>query len=104
MARRKRYHLPGGTFHVMLRGNAGEQIFFCDEDRCRMCLLIQEGVERYGHRVIAYCFMSNHLHLAIQIGQFPLSQISPDERTWKMYLICMKHINSTTFIILKITS
>ena len=75
MARRKRYHLPGGTFHVMLRGNAGEQIFFCDEDRCRMCLLIQEGVERYGHRVIAYCFMSNHLHLAIQIGQFPLSQI-----------------------------
>lgn len=75
MARRKRYHLPAGTFHVMLRGNAGDPIFFCDEDRCRLCLLIQEGVERYGHRILAYCFMSNHIHLAIQVGQFPLSQI-----------------------------
>ena len=75
MARRKRYHVPAGTFHVMLRGNAGDPIFFSDEDRCRLCLLIQEGVERYGHRILAYCFMSNHIHLAIQLGQVPLSQI-----------------------------
>lgn len=60
---------------MMLRGNAGERIFFRNEDRCRMCLLIQEGIERYGHRVLSYCFMTNHLHLAIQIGQKSLSQI-----------------------------
>ncbi len=57
MARRLRYHLPGGTYHVMLRGNDGQDIFFNDEDRCRMCLLIQEGVERFGHQVHAFCLL-----------------------------------------------
>ena len=75
MARRRRYHLPGATYHVMLRGNGGERIFFDDQDRCRMCLLIQEGVERYGHSLLGYCFMTNHIHLAIQVGQVKLSRI-----------------------------
>ena len=75
MARRLRYHLPGATYHVMLRGNDGQQIFFENVDRCKMCLLIQEGVERFGHRILAYCFMNNHIHLAIQVGQMPLSCI-----------------------------
>ena len=75
MARRLRYHLPGATYHVMLRGNDGQQIFFENADRCKMCLLIQEGVERFCHRILAFCFMNNHIHLAIQVGQIPLSSI-----------------------------
>lgn len=75
MARRRRYHLSGATYHVMLRGNDGQPIYYDDADRCRMCLLMQEGLERFGHRVFAYCFMTNHLHLAIQVGQIPLSRI-----------------------------
>ena len=75
MARRLRYHLPGATYHVMLRGNDGQKIFFNDKDRCKMCLLIQEGIERFGHRVLAFCLMSNHIHLAIQVGQINLSRI-----------------------------
>lgn len=75
MARRLRYHLPGATYHVILRGNDGQNIFFNDRDRCKMCLLIQEGVERFGHRVLAFCFMSNHVHLAIQVGHINLSRI-----------------------------
>lgn len=75
MARRARYHAPGATYHVMLRGNDGEDIFFSDRDRCEMCLLVQEGIERFGHRLLAFCFMSNHIHLAIQVDQVPLSRI-----------------------------
>lgn len=75
MARKLRYHLPGATYHVMLRGNDGQQIFFDEADICKMCLLIQEGVERFGHRILAYCFMNNHIHLAIQVGQISLSNI-----------------------------
>lgn len=75
MARRARYHAPGATYHVMLRGNDGEEIFFSDKDRCTMCLLIQEGIERFGHRVLAFCFMANHIHLAIQVDHVPLSRI-----------------------------
>jgi len=75
MARRLRYQLPGATYHVMLRGNDAQKIFFNDRNRSKMCLLIQEGVERFGHRIFAYCFMANHIHLAIQIGETNISPI-----------------------------
>jgi hypothetical protein len=33
MARKSRVHLPGDLYHVMLRGNGGQEIFFDDADR-----------------------------------------------------------------------
>ncbi len=48
MARKPRVHVVGGLYHVMLRGNGGGDIFFSDEDRYHLYLLIQEGVERFG--------------------------------------------------------
>ena len=47
-----------------------------DEDRYRFYLLLQEGVERYGHRVHAFCLMTNHIHLALQVADVPLSKIN----------------------------
>ncbi len=75
MSRKPRLHYPGALYHVILRGNARQDIFFDDEDRCRFFLLVQEGIERYGHRVLSFCLMTNHLHLAIQVGNVPLSRI-----------------------------
>jgi putative transposase len=75
MARKQRYHIPGAFYHVMLRGNDGQAIFSDDNERCRICLLIQEGVERYGHRIHAFCLMGNHIHLLIQVGAISLSKI-----------------------------
>lgn len=75
MARRSRHSLPKAIYHVMMRGNNGQSIFSSDSERCRFCLLMQEGVERYGHRILAFCFMSNHVHLAIQLGDVSLSKI-----------------------------
>ena len=59
----------------MLRGNGGQDIFFEDADKYRFYLLLQEGVERYGHRIHAFCLMTNHVHLAIQVGEVSLSRI-----------------------------
>jgi len=75
MARRPRTHIPGGLYHVILRGNAGNAIFKEDQDYNRLCLLIKIGIERYSHRIHAFCFMSNHIHFAIQVAQTPLSRI-----------------------------
>lgn len=75
MARRPRYHLPHGFYHVMIRGNDKQLIFFCENDYRKMNLLIHEGVERFGHNILAYCFMPNHVHLVIQIDETPLSRI-----------------------------
>jgi REP element-mobilizing transposase RayT len=75
MARKPRLHIPGASYHVILRGNARDDIFFADEDRYRFYLLLQEGVERFGHRIHAFCLMTNHVHLAVQVGEVPLSKI-----------------------------
>jgi len=75
MARKPRIHFPGALYHVMLRGNGGQDIFLSDSDRNRLFLLIQEGVHRFGNRIHAFCFMDNHIHLAIQIADVPLSKI-----------------------------
>jgi len=74
MARKPRLHVPGGVYHVMLRGNAGQDIFFADGDRAVFYLLVQEGIERFGHRVHGFCLMRNHVHLLIQVAQIPLSR------------------------------
>ena len=75
MARKPRLHESGGIYHVMLRGNGGQDIFFDDDDRGHFYLLLQQGVARYGHRVHGFCLMSNHVHLAIQVGEEPLAKI-----------------------------
>jgi len=75
MARKPRIHIPGGLYHVMLRGNGGQDIFFSPEDRYRMFFLIQEGVERFSHRVLAFCLMDNHIHLAIQVSDISLPKL-----------------------------
>ena len=75
MARKPRVHYPAALYHVIMRGNARQDIFFGDEDRLRFYLLLQEGTEKYGHRIHAFCLMSNHIHLAIQVGDVSLSRI-----------------------------
>ena len=75
MARRARHSLPNAIYHVMIRGNNGQSIFSSDFERCRFCLLMQEGAERYQHRILAFCFMTNHIHLVIQLGDVSLSKI-----------------------------
>ena len=51
MARKPRIHYPGAFYHVILRGNDGQDIFYTKTDRSRFYQLLQEGVERYGHRI-----------------------------------------------------
>jgi len=75
MARRHRLHFPGACYHVILRGNAKQDIFFQAGDRYRFYLLLQEGVERFGHSILAFCAMTNHVHLLCQVSDIPLSRI-----------------------------
>lgn len=75
MGRPLRYYSPGAFYHVMLRGNNGRDLFFNDDERQKMCDLIDEGIQKYNHRIHAFCLMSNHIHLLIQVGNTPLSVI-----------------------------
>ena len=68
-------HVPGGYYQVMLRGNGRDNIFMIDQDREAFSSLIAEGIERYQHRIHAFCWMSNHVHLLIEVEERPLSDI-----------------------------
>lgn len=74
MARKPRIHHPDGLYHVIFRGNGGQSVFLNDEDRYRFFLLLQEGTCRFGYHVHAFCLMTNHIHLALQVNDIPLSR------------------------------
>ena len=75
MARKPRLHFPGAVYYVTLHGNGQQQVFFDDTDRTRFLLLIQEGIEKFGHKVYAYCLLPTSLKLVIEVDEIPLSRI-----------------------------
>lgn len=65
MARRAREISPTGYYHVIQRG-VGKQILFEDErDYNRYLRKLRESKEHYQVSVVAYCLMSNHVHLLL---------------------------------------
>ena len=75
MARQTRINRPGALYHVTLRSKDHQKIFFTDEDRIYLLSLLAEGVERFNCRIHAFCLMTDHLHLAVQVGEIPLSRL-----------------------------
>lgn len=75
MARQPRLHVPGGFYHVTLRGNHRQAIFFSESDRNTLDWLVAEALTRYAARLHAFCWMTNHLHLLVQISDIPLGRL-----------------------------
>ncbi|MFZ5944768.1 MAG: transposase [Bacillota bacterium] len=75
MARRLRIEFPGALFHVICRGNNGEDILKHNADKQHYLELITKYKKRYNFKLFAYCIMDNHIHLLIETGEVPLSKI-----------------------------
>ncbi len=75
MPRRLRIHVDDGFYHVTLRGNHREPIFRADGDRCLLNAIVERAIEKYGARIHAYCWMTNHLHFLVQVGTEPLGAV-----------------------------
>lgn len=75
MARMPRVHQPNGFYHAILRGNNKQDIFFANEDRKRWEELLVKAVDHYKAKIHAYCWMTNHIHVLIQVSEPPLANI-----------------------------
>jgi putative transposase len=75
MARPLRIEIPGGLYHVIVRGNERRAVFRDDRDRERYLDRLAHYREKFGFEFLAYCLMTNHVHLAIETGKAPLSRI-----------------------------
>src|SRR3954454_20748947 len=66
MPRKPRVELAGGVHHVYARGNAREDIYRDDVDRRMYLHTLGREVARWKWRCLAYCLMSNHVHLLLE--------------------------------------
>ena len=73
MGRELRVEVPEGTYHLTTRGSNREQIFWTDEDRSLFLRLLGIVTVKYSWTVLAYCLMTNHYHLVLEIADGGLS-------------------------------
>jgi len=65
MPRGARDALGGYCYHVLNRGNGRRTVFRKDGDFAAFCKLLREAGERVDVRLLAYCLLPNHFHLAL---------------------------------------
>jgi REP element-mobilizing transposase RayT len=75
MPRPLRVHVANAFYHATLRGNHRQDIFREDGDRRLLNAIVARSLAMYDARIHAYCWMSNHLHLLVQVGHEPLGSL-----------------------------
>jgi len=78
MPRAKRIHYSGAFYHTILKGNNGRDIFFDESDKAYMSHLLKEAVKEFECKIHAFCFMTNHIHLLVEVGDIPLGKFVRD--------------------------
>jgi len=74
MARKLRLEYAGAVYHVMSRGDRGEDVFLDHEDRRRFLRTLGQACERTGWRVHSFVLMRNHYHLLLETPEPNLSR------------------------------
>lgn len=69
MPRINRVDVGGEVYHVLNRANARVQIFDTDKDHQQFEEILEEAVEKFSMRLLAYCIMPNHWHLVLHPKQ-----------------------------------
>jgi putative transposase len=67
--------LPGGTYHVAIRGNNKQVIFYDWDDMDAFIRIITHAYDKFNFQIYAYCIMNNHYHILIRSDQTHLSKI-----------------------------
>lgn len=65
MPRIARVVAVGHPHHITQRGNYRQKIFSTDTDRKKYISLLKDESKRYDLVILAYCLMSNHVHLMV---------------------------------------
>jgi len=87
MPRPNRIEFPGAFYHVFARGNNKQTIFQDWQDYTVYLDRIERYYNRYPFILYAYALMSNHIHLAIETSEIPLSKIMQGiQQSYSLYV------------------
>ena len=76
MGRKPRQHYTGAIHHFIARGSDRQSIFLDAKDRSALERFLMDGVQRFGYRIHASCWMINHMYMAVQVSDVPLSKVA----------------------------
>lgn len=86
MARKPRVEFPGALYHVIVRGNNRERVFFLQAEKEKYLDLLRIYKKKYGFKLYAYVVLDNHAHLLIEMTGTPLSKIMQGvQQVYTMY-------------------
>lgn len=63
------------VYHVILRGNDRQDIFYDEQDYSKFLKTIKDLKEKYEYDIYTYCLMNNHVHLVIYDKNNQISKI-----------------------------
>lgn len=69
MARQARGDIPAGTYHATHRATGPMAMFRDDYDRTDFCRRLSHIIAKQGWTCHAFCLMSTHYHLLLDIGE-----------------------------------
>ena len=75
MPRHPRTHALGLLYHVMARGNNGQNIFPQAKDYEVFLEQLREARRRYPFYLYAYVLMPNYFHLLLEVMELPTARI-----------------------------
>ena len=77
--------------HIVQRGNNREKIFFHEKDKEKYLSLLKKYSEKWDTKILAYCLMSNHVHLLAK----PLEEVSLYKMMQGLTLCYTQYVNRT---------
>lgn len=75
MPRVARKRSEADIYHVIVRGAGRRILFESDDDRRTFLRMLQAALERAGGRALAWCLMSNHVHMLLKVDFEALSRM-----------------------------
>jgi putative transposase len=89
MPRIARIVIPGVAHHIVQRGSRRLQTFFSEQDFKLYKQILKYWIDKEGIQIIAYCLMSNHIHLVA----IPATSSSFHKGIGRAHLRYSKYIN-----------
>jgi REP element-mobilizing transposase RayT len=76
MPRYARIHVTGGLFHVISRFHDLRYYLDIEGARQKYLDLLGKAAATHNARIVAYCLMSSHVHLVMQLGSDPIGLLT----------------------------